>query len=61
LSVLTMEPSVAPRTDEQNPAPDVLGAAIATFFFPIISLIAALLLMSAEESPRKRGQLRTWA
>jgi hypothetical protein len=56
-----MEPSVAPRTDEQYPAPDVLGAAIATFFFPIISLIAALLLMSTEESPRKRGQLRTWA
>ena len=39
----------------------MLGAAIATFFFPIISLIAALLLMSAQESPRKRGQLRTWA
>ena len=56
-----MEPSVAPRADEQYPTPAVLAAAIATFFFPIISLIAALLLMSAQESPRKRSQLRTWA
>ena len=58
---VAMEPSVAPRADEQYSTPAVLAAAIATFFFPVISLIAALLLMSAQESPRKRGQLRTWA
>ncbi len=39
----------------------VLGGAIATFFFPVISLIAALMLMGGEQSPRKRGQLKTWA
>ncbi len=30
-----MEPSVAPRAEEQYPTPAVLGASIATFFFPI--------------------------
>ncbi len=39
----------------------MLGAAIATFFFPVISLIAALMLMSGQQNDRKRGQLRTWA
>jgi uncharacterized membrane protein len=34
---------------------------LATLFFPLIALIAALLLMGNETSPRKRSQLRTWA
>ncbi len=58
---MTMEPSAAPRADDEYPAPAVLGAAIATFFFPVISLIAALILMSGQRNERKRGQLRTWA
>ena len=47
--------------DDGYPAPVVLGGAIATFFFPVISLIAALMLMGGEQSPRKRSQLKTWA
>ena len=39
----------------------VLGAMLATAFFPLISLIAALLLQSGQSDPVKRGQLRTWA
>jgi hypothetical protein len=37
------------------------GAALATIFFPLIALIAALLLIGGESDPRKRSQLRTWA
>jgi uncharacterized membrane protein len=39
----------------------VLGAALGTVFFPLISLIAALLLQGSQRDPVKRGQLRTWA
>jgi fumarate reductase subunit D len=39
----------------------VAGAALATIFFPLIALIAALLLMGGQTDPRKRSQLRTWA
>lgn len=42
-------------------SPVVLGAAIGTAFFPLIALIAALLLQGNERDPVKRGQLRTWA
>jgi hypothetical protein len=38
-----------------------VAAGIAAFFFPVISLIVALLLMSGQQSERKRAQLRTWA
>jgi hypothetical protein len=41
--------------------PAVAGAVLATLFFPLISLIAALLLMGNETNPHKRSQLRTWA
>jgi hypothetical protein len=37
------------------------GAALATLFFPFISLIAALLLQGGQSDPRKKSQLRTWA
>ena len=39
----------------------MLGAVLATAFFPLISLIAALLLHGSQPDPVKRGQLRTWA
>jgi fumarate reductase subunit D len=39
----------------------VAGAALATVFFPIFSLIVALLLLGGQIDPRKRSQLRTWA
>lgn len=39
----------------------VLGGVLATAFFPLIALIAALLLQGNEDDPVKRGQLRTWA
>jgi heme A synthase len=39
----------------------VAGAVLATLFFPLIALIAALLLQGNEDDPRKRAQLRTWA
>jgi uncharacterized membrane protein len=38
-----------------------IGAGLAIFFFPLISLIVALLLMGGQRNERKRGQLRTWA
>ena len=39
----------------------VLGAVLATIFFPFIALIAALMLQGGEPNPRKKSQLRTWA
>jgi hypothetical protein len=39
----------------------VAGAVLATLFFPLIALIAALILMGNERSPARRSQLRTWA
>jgi hypothetical protein len=39
----------------------VLGAVLATIFFPLIALIAALLLQGGQPDPVKRGQLRKWA
>ena len=37
------------------------GAALLTFFFPLIALIAALLLVGRQADPRMRSRLRTWA
>lgn len=39
----------------------VAGALLATLFFPLIALIAALLLQGGRPDPRKKSQLRTWA
>jgi pheromone shutdown protein TraB len=55
-----MEADSAPP-DAGYTGPAVAGAVLATLFFPLIALIAALLLMGNENSPRKRSQLRTWA
>ncbi len=43
------------------PGASVVGAVLATFFFPLISLIAALLLLGGQTDPVKRAALRTWA
>jgi hypothetical protein len=58
--LMAVEPTQAPA-DEPYPTPALLGAAVATFFFPVISLIAALFLLSAERRPIRRASLRTWA
>ena len=47
--------------EEEYPTSAMVGAGLATFFFPLISLIVALLLLGGQRSERKRAQLRTWA
>jgi hypothetical protein len=39
----------------------VVGAVLATIFFPFIALIVALVLQGGQSDPRKKEQLRTWA
>jgi drug/metabolite transporter (DMT)-like permease len=39
----------------------VAGAVLATLLFPLIALIAALILLGNERSPQRRSQLRIWA
>jgi hypothetical protein len=48
-------------TDAGYPGAAVAGAVLATLFFPLIALIAALLLQGDQADPRKKAQLRTWA
>ena len=57
MSVFASEPS---RQEGYSTSAEV-GAGLAIFFFPLISLIVALLLMGGQQNERKRGQLRTWA
>jgi hypothetical protein len=38
----------------------VAGAVLLTVIFPLFTLIAALLLQSGQQDPRKKTQLRTW-
>ena len=40
-----MEPAAAPTPEDRYPDSAVIGAALAVFFFPLISLIVALLLI----------------
>ena len=58
-----MEAGTSPPPPEARPydGAAVAGAVLATLFFPLIALIAALLLMGNETSPARRSQLRTWA
>jgi hypothetical protein len=58
-----MEASTSPQPQDTGPynGAAVAGAVLATLFFPLIALIAALLLMGNESSPQRRSQLRTWA
>jgi hypothetical protein len=55
-----MEAGSAPVEARYNGAA-VAGAVLATVFFPLIALIAALILLGNERSPERRSQLRTWA
>jgi hypothetical protein len=50
-----------PVGEEEYPGTTVLAAALATFFFPLISLIIALVLMGQQRNERKRAQVKTWA
>ena len=56
-----METSDEPVPRDEYPGSAVLGATLATLFFPLISLIVALVLMGQQRSERKRAQLKTWA
>ena len=56
-----METSGEPVPQDEYPSSAVLGATLATLFFPLISLIVALVLMGQQRSERKRAQLKTWA
>ena len=56
-----METSGEPVPQDEYPGSAVLGATLATLFFPLISLIVALVLMGQQRSERKRAQLKTWA
>jgi fumarate reductase subunit D len=51
----------APIEEGGYPGTTMAGAAFATLFFPVLSLVLALLLMGGQTSPQKRGQLRMWA
>jgi hypothetical protein len=57
---VAVEPTQAPP-NEPYPGPALLAAGMTTLFFPVISLIAALLLLSAEQLPSRRASLRMWA
>ena len=46
---------------EGYPGSAVAAAALATLFFPLVSLIAALFLYGRETNPVKKASLRTWA
>jgi hypothetical protein len=48
-------PSEAPDAGYAGAA--VAGAVLATLFFPLIALIAALLLQGSQPDPRKKAQL----
>ena len=55
-------PASAPTPAERAyPSSTVAAAVVATLFFPVISLIAALFLLGKERDPGKRSMLRTWA
>jgi hypothetical protein len=59
------EPSIS-GADIRTPAAGYPGSTVAaavlgTFFFPVISLIVALLLIGNENNEVKRASLRTWA
>jgi hypothetical protein len=56
-----MDAAGEPAPQEEYPSSAVLGAALATLFIPLISLILALVLGGQQVNERKRAQLRTWA
>lgn len=56
-------PASAPTSEERAgyPSSTVAAAVIATLFFPVVSLIAALFLLGNQSDPARRSALRTWA
>jgi fumarate reductase subunit D len=53
--------SAPPKGGSPYGTASVVGAALAALFFPLISLIVALLLLGAQGDPAKRRSLRAWA
>jgi hypothetical protein len=58
---MEVETSPPPQDTRPYDGAAIAGAVLATLFFPLIALIAALLLMGNETNPARRSQLRTWA
>jgi hypothetical protein len=57
-----VDESLADKTgDEGYPGSTIAAAVLATVFFPLLSLIAALFLHGRETNPVKKSSLRTWA
>ena len=54
-------PAAQRDLDEGYAGATVAAAALMTFCFPVISLIAALFLLGRERVEAKRRALRTWA
>src|SRR3954470_22651004 len=50
-----------PSRGQAYPGATVAAAVLATLFFPLISLIVALVLLGRERDPARRGAIRTWA
>ena len=52
-----------PIPERPNPYPrwTIVVAAVATFFFPLITLIVALVLRGSEPDSGRKGALRNWA
>jgi hypothetical protein len=59
LGTVSPNPDTAAH-DDPYPPPATLGAAVATFFFPVISLIAGLFLLAGEQREVRRSQIRMW-
>jgi hypothetical protein len=46
---------------ERYTGAEISGAVLATLFFPLIGLVAALMLLKGQSNPAKRKSLRSWA
>jgi|SRR5215510_8399236 len=53
--------STIPERPNPYPRWTIVVAAVATFFFPLITLIVALVLRGSEPDSRRKGALRNWA
>ena len=50
-----------PPDPERYTGAEIAGAVVATLFFPLIGLVAALVLLNGQSNPAKRKSLRSWA
>jgi hypothetical protein len=46
---------------ERYTGAEIAGAVLATLFFPLIGLVAALVLLNGQSNLAKRKSLRSWA